>query len=135
MSTLTFTQAFFRYGAHLSNPQWSVSSINEQNELVISCWSVLLKPAMGKLRYSDTISRWEKNRAGSAEFKRHLTSAQKKSLPIRMVVATPKSNQQKNNVELGAGIKKTFSVRQDLAGKLVAFDGNEFVIEFSKVEL
>ncbi|MFO0967740.1 MAG: hypothetical protein U0793_19435 [Gemmataceae bacterium] len=38
MAELKFTEAFAKYGAKLSNPQWAFSALASDGALVLSCW-------------------------------------------------------------------------------------------------
>ena len=62
----------------------------------------------------------------------HLNLAQLNSLPIRLVVA---KTAEMDHVDAGkdaSAIPKTFSVRPELRGRLVTFDGDNFVIDFKR---
>ena len=53
MAKLNFTEAFAKYGAKLSNPQWAVSAIAEDGAFVMSCWAHYIKSLEGCMRYED----------------------------------------------------------------------------------
>jgi hypothetical protein len=134
MSKLTFTEAFQKYGAKLKNVQWSVSSRSDSDEIVVSIWAHHLKPRDGKLRCTDRLSRWSGNIAGNNLLIQHLLEASSENLPIRLVIARTKDTDSVDHGHDASGLKKSFSARPDLVGELVSFDGDEFVIDFRKVE-
>ena len=130
MPSLSLTSAFARYGAKLSNPQWAVSALSKNNELVISCWSHYLGSHDGALRYKDKLSRWDGNKAGTNLIRDHLNQALNENMPVRLVIARTK---QTEVVDSGGGaqsVDKTFGVREDLVGRVVTFDGDTFVVDF-----
>ena len=134
MGALNLTTAFNRYGAKLANPQWAVSAMNDRGELVVSCWSHYLSSLSGKLVYRDRLSRWTGNSLGNKLLRGHLEDAMNNNLPVRLVQATT------SNVELvesggdASQAKNTFGVREDLVGRVVLFNGDEFIIEFTKAK-
>jgi hypothetical protein len=135
MSNLTVNEAFAQYGAKLVNRQWAVSSIAENGDLVMSCWSHYFKsPEKGTLRYSDTLSRWNTNTAGNSLLKEHLASAFKDNTPVRIVFATTEDT---GLVDSGLDVsaaRKKYHVRRDIKGHIVSFDGNSYILDFKKEE-
>ncbi|MBK8163057.1 MAG: hypothetical protein IPK65_07905 [Gammaproteobacteria bacterium] len=133
MSNMTVNEAYAQYGAKLVNRQWAMSSIAENGDLVVSCWSHYFKtPEKGTLRYSDTFSRWKANEAGSTLLKEHLAGALKDNTPVRIVFATTVET---DLVDAGldvAAASKKYHVRRDIKGRLVSFDGDSFVLDFKK---
>ena len=132
MASLNLTTAFNRYGAKLVNPQWAVSAISDKGELVVSCWSHYLSSGSGKLTYADRLSRWPGNALGNNLMRQHLEEAVANDLKTRLVKATTSDQQLVDSGGDASGAKNTFSVREDLVGKVTSFDGDEFVIEFVK---
>lgn len=129
MSKLSLTKAFAQYGARLRNYRWSVSAIARDGSLVFSCWHQLLIGKTGsRLVYKDKLSRWQGNHIGRDLLHEHLTRAFREKLPVRMVIATLKKPQV---VTADASTQpKTFSIRKDLVGRVVEFDGDTFVIDY-----
>jgi hypothetical protein len=111
---------------------WACSAIADDGALVISCWSHYFKKADGALHYIDSLSRWTGNERGNNLLKTHLEKASTKNLPIRMLVATAKEPSLVEAVNDASSIKKTFHIRKDMVGKLLNFDGDNFIIEFKK---
>lgn len=134
---MRYAEAFSRYGAKLTNPQWSVSALGEGGCLVLSLWQNLLKRGSekGTLEYRDTLSKWKGNVTGRMELQKHLDTAKTASLPIKLVIAHPATLADAalvGNVADESEIKKTFSVREDLVGSLEGFDGDEVRIVFRR---
>jgi hypothetical protein len=77
------------------------------------------------LRYEDKLSREPVDVQGTALLGRHLTMARDEDLPIRMIVASPK--------EVSSGkVGRSFHVRTDLVGKVTKFDGDHFIVDFTR---
>ncbi|MEN8401190.1 hypothetical protein, partial [Acinetobacter towneri] len=80
---------FKKFDADLKNPNWSVSSISSNNELIVSLWGhkpLLSKhPTERKQVYRDRIDRWSGN--GRNEFKKNLDLALEEKLKIRPIIA------------------------------------------------
>jgi hypothetical protein len=133
MSDMTVSEAYAQYGAKLVNKQWAVSSIAENGDLVMSCWSHYFKaPEKGTLRYSDSLSRWSTNEAGNSLLKGHLSEALKDNTPIRIVFATTGETALVDAGRDGSAIKKKYHVRKDIRGHIVSFDGDKYVLDFKK---
>jgi len=130
VTSLSLTSAFARYGAKLANPQWAVSAINSDGELVVSCWKHYLKGGNGKLIYKDSLSRWAGNAAGNNLLREHLTKAISDNLPVWLVIARTDATDIVDSGQDASQAAKTFGVREDLVGKVVTFDGDHFEIEF-----
>ena len=131
MAQLGFVEAFAKFQARPVNPMWAVSAIADDGALVLSCWAHYCKTGgKGVLLYGDRLSRW----SGSL-MREHLAQAFQQGLPVRMVVATATDT---NAVDYGhdaSTVGKTFHVREDVVGKVVAFDGDNYLVEFRRREL
>lgn len=133
MSDLTVNEAYAQYGAKLVNRQWAVSSIAENGDLVMSCWSHYFKtPEKGLLRYSDSLSRWNTNEAGNTLLKEHLAEAVKDNTPVRIVFATTVETALVDSGLDVSAAKKKYHVRKDIKGHIVSFDGDKYVLDFKK---
>lgn len=132
MSTLSFTDAFKFFGAKLANPQWAYSAIAEDGALVISCWSHMLKLNDSVLSYTDRLSRWKLNSPGKNLLIEHLTRARDHALPVRLVVATTDEPDVVDRGDEASTIHKTFHVKENVVGKVILFDGDNFTIEFRR---
>ena len=58
--------------------------------------------------------------------RRHLTFAIDGALPVRMVVEFPS--------QMRRGASRGYHVRPDLIGKVVQFDGDHFMVDFTRPE-
>ena len=132
MANLNMTTAFNRYGAKLANAQWAVSAISESGELVVSCWKHHLSPEDGKLVYTDRLSRWAGNKRGNNLLRGHLKAAIKDEASVRLVIAKSDDPATIDSGESASETQNSFGVRQDLVGRVSAFDGDEFILEFVK---
>ena len=126
------TTAFNRYGTKLNNPNWAVSAISKSGELVISCWKHYLSNEGGKLVYTDRLSRWASNKPGNNLLRGHLDAATKDQTNVRLVIAKTDKPALVDSGEDASQAQNTFGVREDLVGRIGSFDGDEFVIEFTK---
>lgn len=128
---MNFTDAFARYGATLRNAQWAVSAIADE-QLVLSCWSHYFSPAReGIMIYEDRLSRWKG--PGSNLLREHLEQAQKEDLPVRLVMARAEDTAAIDSGSAASAVKKTYTAREDVIGKVVEFDGDLFRVEFRQL--
>ena len=133
MTDIGFVEAFSKFSAKLDNPMWAVSAIAKDGALVVSCWAHYFKKGdKGSLLYVDSLSRWNGNDLGNNLLRTHISRAFSNSLPVRVVVATAKDTNAIDHGNDASKVKKTFHVREDLVGKVIAFDGDDFIIEFKK---
>lgn len=134
MPSLNYTTAFNRYKAKLDNPNWAVSAISADGALVISCWEQYFeRPADGVLRYVDSLSRWNgSNRAGWNLLRRHLEMTLAGKLEVRLVLAKTDNPAAVAKGGDASKLNNTFSIREDLIGRLTHYDGDRFTIEFRK---
>ncbi len=126
MMRLNLADAFARFRAKPSSRLRSVSAVAEDGAIVLSCAQAYFgRPGRGVLRYEDRLSRATGYAQGTALLGEHLTLARDGGLPIRMVVET--------SVESASGkISRSFHVRPDLVGKLTEFDGDHFIVDFTR---
>jgi hypothetical protein len=131
---ISFTEAFAKYGAKLSNPQWSFSAITEDGPFVMSCWQHLIQtPEKGVMRYSDHLSRRKsQDTPGQIEFIMHLRRAYLEKLPVRLIIVSTQHRDKVDAGEEASQIPKEFDVRENYVGKVVSFDGDAYVIDFKK---
>ena len=132
MASLNMTTAFNRYGAKLTNAQWAVSAISDSDELVVSCWKHYLSSRDDKLLYTDRLSRWAGNKPGNNLLRRHLDDAVKNNTTVRLVIAKSDDPATIDSGDPASGTQNSFGVREDLVGRVSAFDGDEFILEFVK---
>lgn len=134
---MNYTEAFGKYGAKLANPQWSVSAIGADGNLVVCFWQDHLKPGAEKStwEYKDVLSGWLGNFSGRKEFATHLQSAKDQRLLLNLVIAHPASGidaLRVGKIADESSINKTFSVREDVVGHLLCFDGDALHVVFRR---
>jgi hypothetical protein len=133
MSTLTFSEAFAKYDAKLANPMWAFSAKATDGSIVLSCWSHKFNsPAKGVMRYADRLSRWRVNTPGKNLLISHISEAYASGLPVRLIIATTRDPAVVDAGDDASKIAKTFHVREDLVGRVTSFDGDNYVIDFSR---
>jgi hypothetical protein len=123
---LSLVEAFGRFGSKPSNRIHSLSAIAEDGAMVLSCSPAYFgHPAQGVLRYEDRLSREVPTTRCAELLGQHLTLARDAALPVRMVVTS-----------VGSEKKRAVSchVRSDLIGKVVKFDGDHFIVDFTRRE-
>lgn len=121
---LTLIDAFSRFGATPTNRLRGLSAIAADGAIVINCsQQYFAHPSRGVLRYEDRLSRESEESKDVALLGQHLVLALDGALPVRMVVAFPA------DVKKGA---RGYHVRPDLIGKVVKFDGDHFMIDFTR---
>jgi hypothetical protein len=124
---LSLVDAFRAFGAKPNSRLRCASAMAEDGSVVLNCtYAHFGHPARGVLRYEDRLSRETANAEDSKRLGEHLTLARDGELPIRMVVTSrPEEN--------GTG-PRSFYVRPDLTGKVVKFDGDHFIVDFTRPE-
>ena len=131
MATLGIKEAFLRYGAALRNIQWSVSSWAPGGALVVSLWDHhSRKGPPGTLEFADSTDRWKG--PGSSEFRQNVGRAYEEHLPVKLVIVRAEDPERVDSGDDASKIMKFFSVREDLVGKVVEWDGTNYVIQFCK---
>jgi hypothetical protein len=124
---LNQAEAFGRFGAKAGARSKSMSAMAADGALVLACQhDFFCHPAAGVLRYEDELSRLEKS-ADTKLLSQHLILARDSELPIRMVIVRASRRSERAT--------RSFQVRPDLVGALVKFDGNQFVVDFTRVQL
>lgn len=128
---------FEKFDARLRNRFWSVSSINTNNELVVSLWGhepfYTLCDQHKKVVYKDNIDRWSGH--GNKELRRNLDKTFKENLHVRHVVSKLKKESNLELINQGAAASKfpkTCSAETNWIGKLTKWDGVNFEFEFTK---
>ena len=127
-ANLSLVDAFARFGAKPATRMRGLSAIAADGAMVINCSPPYFgHPARGVLRYEDRLTRDSDDLKGTALLGQHLALARDGELPIRMVVRTP--------VDAGSNKRGTsFHVRRDLIGKLVKFDGDQYIVDFTRLQ-
>ena len=136
-SIMGISDEFRKFKASLKNVNWSVSAINEKNELVVSLWGhrPLLKFDKDKRIqiYTDKITRWSGH--GKNEFRKNLDNALKESLTVRAVLVKLKNVDDFSKILAGEDASyfaKNFTAKDGWIGKITLWDGENFTIEFEE---
>ena len=124
--SLSLIDAFGKFGSKPSNRLRSLSAMATDGAMVLNCSHAYFgHPERGVLRYEDRLSREVPNTKYTELLGQHLTLARDGALPVRMVVTSVVDEKKRT---------RSFHVRTDLIGKLVTFDGDHFVIDFTRRE-
>lgn len=122
---LTLIDAFGRFGAKPASRLGSLSAMATDGAMVLNCLPAHFgHPAPGVLRYETRLSAAQAESKVVTTLCEHLTLARDANLPVRMVVTFPA----RVKAAKGGG----HHVRPDLTGKVVEFDGDRFVIDFTR---
>ena len=122
---LSLIEAFGKFGAQPSNRLRGLSAMAPDGALVLNCQQAYFAhPSRGVLRYEDRISRDSTESKDTQLLGQHLTLARDGALPVRMVVTSLDGKPGKSS--------RRCHVRADLVGKVVTFDGDHFVIDFTR---
>jgi len=131
MAKLGIRDAFARYGASLRNVQWSVSAWAPDGSLIVSLWQHHDRKGLpGTLEFADNVNRW--GGPGNNEFRENVRKAFELGANVRLVIARTEEVDRVQAGEDASKVKKTFFVREDLVGKVIEWDGENFAFRFSK---
>jgi len=124
---LNLTEAFGRFGARAR--AGGTSAMAADGAMVLACSpGSFAHPAAGILRYEDRLSKDDDGSRDTELLAQHLTLARDGGLPVRMVV-TRITNQKNSDRTI-----RSFHVRPDLVGKVTKFDGDHFIVDFTRME-
>ena len=125
MMNLSLIDAFGRFGAKPASSLGSLSAMAADGAMVLNCLPAHFgHPARGILRYEARLSAAQADSKVVTALSEHLTRAHDGDLPVRMVVNFPEREK--------AGKTGRYHVRPDLIGKVVEFDGDRFVVDFTR---
>ena len=125
MMNLTLIDAFGRFGAKPDSRLGSLSAMAADGAMVLNCLPAHFgHPTRGVLRYETRLSTAQAESKVVTALGVHLTRAREGSLPVRMVVTY--AEREKTSKARG------YHVRPDLVGKVVEFDGDHFVVDFTR---
>ena len=123
---LSLVDAFGKFGSKPSDRLHALSAMAADGAMVLNCSPEHFgHPAQGVLRYEDRLSREAVGSKCSELLSQHLTLARDAALPVRMVV-TSVASEKKRGVSC--------HVRADLIGKVVKFDGDHFIVDFTRLK-
>jgi hypothetical protein len=121
---LSLIDAFGRFGAKPSNRRSGLSAMAADGAMVLNCLPAHFgHPARGVLRYEARLSTVQAESQDLGNLSEHLTHAREGALPVRMVVTS-----------LDGAKASGYHVRPDLIGKVVEFDGDHFIVDFTRQE-
>jgi hypothetical protein len=122
--SLNLVDAFGKFGAKPANRARSLSAMAADGAVVLSCSTRHFgHPSRGVLRYENRLSKEPEDSKESMLLGQHLTLARDGELPVRMVVMSTKGD---------GHASRSFHVRLDLVGKVVKFDGDHFIVDFTR---
>jgi hypothetical protein len=126
VASLNLVSAFAQYGAKAANPHRALSAIAADGALVLSCTPPYFgRPERGVLRYEDRLSRDTASAMRTGLLGQHLKLAQDDERPVRMVVVTA-------TTAASGKVGRNIHTRSDLIGKITSFDGDHFVVDFTR---
>jgi hypothetical protein len=124
--SISLIDAFAKFGAKPGNRVRSLSAMAADGALVLNCSKTYFgHPSRGVLRYEDRLSREPSDTKEGERLSQNLTLARDGELPVRMIVTT---------IAEGERSSRSVHVRSDLIGKVVKFDGDHFIIDFTRRE-
>jgi|SRR5215471_2461754 len=129
MVKMKYTEAFARFGAKLTNPQWGLSAIAPDGTLVVALSQE--KFTQGG-RYVEVFSR--ANGPGYRELRQRLRNAFEDRQRVRAVVAYTEKVGQVDAGVSGSEIPTNHVPREDVVGTVTHYDGEVVVIEFHSAE-
>ncbi len=120
---LRLADAYARYRATIPRGQPVLSALATDGSVVLSCnASKFDHPHKDVLRYEDAISTDASAERHKVLLGTHLKLAHEGALPIRLVIVTPARGP----------LPRIIGVRPDLTGKVTTFDGDKFIVDFSR---
>jgi hypothetical protein len=127
MQNLTLSAAFSMHGALANPPRSAPSAIASDSALVMLCSAEhFVRHTEGVLRYDDRLSRAGVGSSASAtQLAQHLATARDGALAVRLIV-------QGGRRDAPARGGRPLHVRRDLVGRVIEFDGDRFVVDFTK---
>lgn len=123
MERLNLAEAYARYGAKIENRLRGLSAVADDGAVILTCEAArLARPGIGILRFEGDISNEASVARVSALLREHLTLARDESRRVSMVIVTP-----------SAGRSRHIHIRKDLVGAVASFDGEHYVVDFTRV--
>lgn len=124
MSHHTISSAYASFGASVPHGARSLSAVAADGAVVLTCeYPYFVRSQPGVLRYHDTLARSAENGRASRELGVHLALARDGERAVRLVVVSPARNAQ---------TQRRVHVRSDLIGRVTEFDGDSFVVDFTR---
>ncbi len=124
MERLNLAEAYARYGAQLENKLRGLSAVATDGSVILTCESSRLgRPSLGVLRFEGQIKGETPAAKTTTLLAEHLALARDGERQLRMVIVTPSTGRTKRSIH----------VRQDLIGSITSFDGDHYVVDFTRV--
>lgn len=132
MATLGINEAFGRYGAKLTNVQWSVSAWAPDGTLVVSMWEHHRRKStpVGTLVFEGSADRW--SGPGNTEFRTNIEKAYTLGSDIRLVISQTKEIAYVEAGKDASKVKKEFFTKEEVIGKVTEWDKTNYAITFVK---
>jgi hypothetical protein len=126
MDIVPLDLAFLRFGADCAGRQRLMSATAQDGSLVLVCQSAgFTRPGTGVLRYSAQLSLISGRRPQVQALRQGLEAAHSSGAAVRLIIQTP-----------GDGRTSTrHHVRADLTGRITAFDGDSYSVDFVREEV
>lgn len=123
MDHISIGQAFACFGADAAGRQRLLSATAGDGSLVLVCQSSgFSRPGIGVLRYTDQLPASKASPSRYTMLRTHLSDALSAGTDVRLIIQT-----------IGTGrTSSRIHARPDLVGKVTGFDGNEYVVDFSR---
>jgi hypothetical protein len=123
MQNISLEVAYARYGAQVTSKQRNLSALAKDGSLILSCPADRFsRPGVGILRYTAQLSQ----EAGVSKLvdtlRTHIQAAHAENTDVHPVMITPPKGT----------MSRVVHVRPDLTGKVVEFDGDTFVVDFTR---
>lgn len=124
MTHYNLSTAYASFGAKALNGLRSLSAIAADGAVVLTCeYPYFVRATPGILRYQDSVSRSGDGHRGTKALREHLKLANSSECAVRLVVVSP--------ARPGRSARAVH-VRTDLTGQVTEFDGDHFVVDFSR---
>lgn len=125
MENLSLEMAYARYGAGVTSRTRNLASIANDGSLVLTCFGGRFsRPKVGVMRYDATISQESGTPPTILALRNHIEAALAAGTVVHPVMVAPAS----------AATPRRVFVRPDLAGTVVACDGDKFTVDFVRLE-
>jgi hypothetical protein len=123
IDSVSMERAFSSFGADSAGRRRPLSGMAEDGSLVLVCRSSgFTRPGVGVLRYTAQLSAETVASAQVSTLRTQLTNALSAGTEVRLVIETQATERSTARVH----------VRPDLPGKVSTFDGDAYVVDFSR---
>lgn len=128
MQTLSYSEAFARYGATPAGTYGALCADGRDGSLVVSLWSHRVDERA--MEYRDTFARWPE--PGRGELRRRLAEAHAAGRALSLVLAVADHPLLVEYGTVGSRIQKHYVPREELVGRVIWVDDAGFVIALSR---